>query len=65
MIATEWQSERQYSRQDVVTESLISTVAKSSLPKQKDVKQMDRNTFVREVSTLIHVSNFAPATRTG
>ena len=50
---------------DVVTDSLISTVAKSSLPKQKDVKQMDRNTFVREVLTLFHVSNFAPATRTG
>jgi len=37
-----------------VTDSLISTVAKSSLPKQKDIKQMDRNTFVREVLTLFH-----------
>jgi len=37
-----------------VTESLISTVRKSSLSKHKDVKQMDRNTFVREVLTLIH-----------
>lgn len=45
---------------DAVTESLISTVAKSSLSKQKDVKQMDRNTFVREVLTLIHVSNLTP-----
>lgn len=44
---------------DAVTESLISTVAKSSLPKQKDVKQMDRNTFVREVLTLFHVSDLA------
>ena len=47
---------------DAVTESLISTVAKSSLPKQKDINQMDRNTFVREVLTLIHVSNFDPTT---
>ncbi|KAF9788675.1 hypothetical protein BJ322DRAFT_653377 [Thelephora terrestris] len=38
----------------VVTESLISTVAKSSLSKQKDLKQMDRNTFVREILTLFH-----------
>lgn len=44
---------------DVVTECLISTVAKSSLPKQKDVRQMDRNAFVREVLTLIHVGNFS------
>ena len=50
---------------DVVTESLISTVANSSLAKQKDVKQMDRNTFVREVLTLIHVSNLALAIRIG
>lgn len=49
----------------VITESLISTVAKSSLPKQKDIKHMDRNTFVREVLTLIHVSNFTPAMRIG
>jgi len=48
---------------DAVTESLISTVAKSSLPKQKAIKQMDRNTFVREVLTLIHVSNLTPAIR--
>jgi len=39
---------------DAVAESLISTIANSSLPKQKDVKQLDRNTFVREVLTLIH-----------
>lgn len=50
---------------DVVTESLISTVAKSSLPKQKNIKQMDRNTFVREVLTLIHVSNFISTIRNG
>ena len=43
---------------NLVTESLISTVDKSSLPQQKDLKQMDRNTFVREVLTLFHVSNF-------
>ena len=48
---------------DMVTECLISTVAKSFPPKQKDVKQMDRNAFVREVLTLIHVSSFAPAMR--
>ena len=48
---------------DAVTESLISTVANSSLPKQKAVKQMDRNAFVREILTLIHVSGFTPATR--
>ena len=47
---------------DVATESLVSAVAKSSPPKQGDVKQMDRNAFVREVLTLIHVSNFAPTT---
>lgn len=40
----------------VVTESLISTVANSSLSKQKDLKHMDRNTFVREILTLFHVS---------
>lgn len=50
---------------DVATESLISTVAKSSLPKQKDLKQMDRNTFVREVLTLFHVSNSTSAIRIG
>ena len=50
---------------DAVTESLISTVAKSPLPNQKDIKQMDRNTFIREVLTLIHVSNFDPAIRSG
>lgn len=38
----------------VVTESLISTIARSPLSKQKDLKQMDRNAFVREVLTLIH-----------
>lgn len=48
-----------------VTESLISTVAKSSLPKQKDVGQMDRNTFVREVLTLFHVSNPVSVVRPG
>ena len=48
---------------DAITESLISTVAKSSLPKQKDVKQMDRNTFVREILTLFHVRNLAFAAR--
>jgi len=48
---------------DAVTESLISTVAKSPLPNQKDIKQMDRNTFIREVLTLIHVSNFDPTIR--
>ena len=48
---------------DMVTKSLIFTVAKSSLPKQKDIKQMDRNTFVREVLTLFHVSNFDPTMR--
>jgi hypothetical protein len=46
---------------DVVTESFVSTVAKSSLSRQKDLKQMDRNTFVREVLTLFHVSDFASA----
>jgi len=50
---------------DAATESLISTVAKSSLPDQKDIKQMDRNTFVREVLTLIHVSNLDPTIRSG
>jgi hypothetical protein len=48
---------------NVVTESLISTVAKSSLPKQKDLKHMDRNTFVREVLTLFHVGGFSFATQ--
>lgn len=43
----------------VVTESLISTVAESPLSKQKNLKQMDRNVFVREVLTLIHVSDLA------
>ena len=42
----------------VLTESLISSIEKSSLPKHKNLKQMDRNTFVREVLTLFHVSNF-------
>lgn len=46
---------------DAVSESLISTIANSSLPKQKDPKQMDRTTFVREVLTLFHVSKFASA----
>ena len=50
---------------DLVTESLISTVSKSSLPKQKDIRHMDRNTFVREVLTLFHVSNFTPPMRIG
>jgi len=50
---------------DVVTESLISTVSESSLPKQKDVKHMDRNTFVREVLTLFYVSNPTPPMRIG
>ena len=50
---------------DVVTESLISTVAESSLPKQKDLKQMDRVTFVREVLTLFYVSSFASAIQIG
>lgn len=45
---------------DAVAESLISTIANSSLPTQKDIKQMDRNTFVREVLTLIHVSSTFP-----
>jgi len=44
---------------DVVTESLISTVAQNL----KDAKQMDRNVFVREVLTLIHVSNSSPTIR--
>jgi len=48
---------------DAVTESLISTVAKSCLSKRKGVNQMDRNTFVREVLTLIHASNLPPAMR--
>jgi len=48
---------------DAVTESLISTVAKSSLSKQKAIKQMDRNTFVREVLTLIHVGDLTPPIR--
>ena len=48
-----------------VTESLISTIATSCLPIQKDLKQMDRNTFVREILTLFHVSNFASAIQIG
>ena len=50
---------------DVLTQSFVSTVAKSSLPKQKDLKQMDRNTFVREVLTLFHVSDFLSAIQIG
>ena len=50
---------------DAVTESLASTVAKSSLSKHKDLKQMDRNTFVREVLTLFYVSSIAPAIHIG
>ena len=50
---------------DAVTEALISTVTESSLPKQKDVKRMDRNTFVREVLTLIHVGGFTFTIRIG
>ena len=46
---------------NVATECLVSTVAKSSLPKKKDLKQMDRNTFIREVLTLIHVSSYTSA----